>query len=52
MCKTHEDTYTILVGKAEGTRLLERSRHNNVNRKEIGYDWILLASDSVQWWTP
>jgi hypothetical protein len=55
--KRNEYTRSILVGKPEGKRPLERPRRTRVDNikmdlREIGWngmDWIDLAQDSVQW---
>jgi hypothetical protein len=52
--------YNILLGKPEGRRLLRRPRRrweNNIRMylREIGWegvDWMHLALDRSQWWTP
>jgi hypothetical protein len=52
------NTYRILVGKPEGTRLLRRRRcgwedNIKIDSKETGWDgvdWIHLAQDRDQWW--
>jgi hypothetical protein len=51
------DAYTILVGKPERKRELERTRHRwedniRMNVREIGYggvDWLHLAQDRDRW---
>jgi hypothetical protein len=51
------NAYTILVGKPEGKRPLERSRcrwvdNIKIDLREIGWDsmdWIELAQDKDQW---
>jgi hypothetical protein len=53
------NAYRILVGKTEGKRPLERSRHRwedniRMDLREIGWggmDWIDLAQDRDQWRT-
>jgi hypothetical protein len=49
--------YTILVGKPEGKRPLERPRHRwvdniKIDLREVGWDgidWIDLVQDRDQW---
>jgi hypothetical protein len=55
-CGTHGEgrgVYRVLVGRPEGKRPLERSRHRwEDNITELGIDWtnwIRLAQDRVQW---
>ncbi|KAJ4449366.1 hypothetical protein ANN_00764 [Periplaneta americana] len=51
------NAYRVLVGRPEGERPLERSRHRweddiKMNLREVGYDdrdWINLAQDRDQW---
>jgi len=51
--------YRVLVGKAEGTRLLGRPRRRwvdniRIDLQEVGYgymDWIGLAQDTDRWRT-
>jgi hypothetical protein len=50
--------YRALVGKPEGSRLLERPRHRwedniKMDLQEAGWggtDWINLAQDRDRWW--
>jgi hypothetical protein len=50
--------HRILVGKAEGKRLLGRPRHRwenkiKTDRRKVGcgrMDWIELAQDKDRWW--
>jgi hypothetical protein len=54
------NAYTILVGKPEGKRSLERSRRRwgdniRTNFRDIGWEvgeWMYLAQDRDQWWVP
>jgi len=50
--------YSVLMGKPEGKRSLERSRRRWENNIEMdlqemgseGIDWIDLAQDTDRWW--
>jgi len=49
--------YSVLVGKSEGTRPLERPRHrwednNKMDLQEVGFrdmDWLDMAQDRYRW---
>ena len=49
--------YSVLVGKSEGTRPLERPRHrwednDKMDLQEVGFrdmDWLDMAQDSYRW---